>query len=57
MIGLGAIRDSAQLRGGSKASEGLCEGVSDAVLRVLGRVEADSDGGVWELDRSGAGGW
>ena len=57
VIVLSAGDCSAQLGGGSKAGEGISEGVADAVLRVLGSVEADSDGGVWELDRSGAGGW
>ena len=57
MIVLSAGDNSAQLCGGSKAGERLSEGIADADLRVLGRVEADSDGGVWELDRSGAGGW
>jgi hypothetical protein len=57
VIVLSAGDSSAQLCGGSKAGERLSEGIADAVLRVLGRVEADSDGGVWELDRSGAGGW
>jgi hypothetical protein len=57
VIVLSAGDRSAQLGGGSKAGEGLSECVADAVLRVLGRVEADSDGGVRELDRSRAGGW
>lgn len=57
VIVLSAGDCSAQLWGRSEAGKGLGEGVADAVLRVLGRVEADRDGGVWELDRSGAGGW
>ena len=57
MIVLSAGGCSAQLWVRSEASKCLGEGVADAVLRVLGSVEADRDGGVWELDRCGAGGW
>lgn len=56
VIVLSAGDCSAQLGGGSEAGEGVGEGVADAVLRVLGRVEADSDSGVRELDGCGTGG-
>lgn len=42
---------------GSERCEGLCKSLADRVLRVLGRVEADGDSGVWELDESGARRW
>jgi len=57
IIVLSAGIGSSLLGWGREGSEGLCKSLADRVLRVLSRVEADSDSSVWELDRSRARGW